>query len=104
MANPFRSTRYFRIAQSFATTRSPGDNVHAADEATHCANAATLDETKGRLNRCACDPARGAQRKWRQRPAVPLDQPTRVAPAWPTCQTQSAKTNILSQTLAGRVG
>ena len=36
-------------------------------------------ETKGRLDRCTCDPARVAQSKWRHMASVALDHQARIA-------------------------
>jgi len=99
MAKTFRSTKYFRAAQSFTTTISHADNLFVEDEATHRSNAAPLGQTESWLDRCSCNPARVAQSKRRQISPFALNDQARVAQTWLDCPAQPGKTGIFSKTL-----
>jgi len=104
MAKTFRPTRHFGSSQSFATTPSHAKDLRIENDTTDCPNPVPFGETKNRLDRRSCDPARGAQSERRQILAVALDDQTGVAQAWLDCQVRPGSTSVFSQTLEHRVG
>jgi hypothetical protein len=103
MANTFRSRRYCRATQSFATTSPHANNLLVEDQATDCSNAAASGQTESWFDWRSCGPARVAQSDRKQISPIALDDQTSIAPAWTDCPAQPSKTAVLSETLAGGV-
>src|SRR5512134_2794062 len=104
MAKTFRSTRYLRTAQSFATARSHADNLFVEDQAAHCSNAAAFRQTESWLDWGSCNPTRVAQSEWRQISPIALNDQARVGQAWLDRPAPPGKPGVFSQALAGGVG